>query len=339
MNLQFLTNNVQIKEQVASFIREWEGESSFFDSKTSGSTGTPKTIRIEKKHAEVSAQATINFLQLHASDNALLCLNPETIGGKMMIVRSWINCMNLYVEEPTANPLKNAVISFDFIAIAPIQLAVILQESPEKLRKIRCVIVGGGAISEATGQRLKQERITVFQTFGMTETISHIALRKVGYEEETAYTTLRTVTIKDVGGNLCIHAPLIGIRELITNDAVEVLNDHQFKWIGRTDFVINSGGIKIQIEELEKQLQQFIPQKLFVHPKKDEKLGEKIVLIVEGTEQDFLASKTFYTFLENRYHVPKEVGFIPNFILTPSHKINRIANFEQLDEHCFKQIL
>lgn len=339
MNLQFLTNNVQIKERVASFIHEWENDSLFFESKTSGSTGIPKIIRIEKKHAAASAKATVDFLKLQPSDNSLLCLNPETIGGKMMIVRSYINGMNLYVEEPTANPLKNTDIPFDFIAIAPIQLVAILQESPEKLRQIRCVIVGGGAIPEATEQLLKQEKITVLQTFGMTETISHIALRKVGYEQENYYTTLNAISIQDSNGNLCIHAPLIGISELITNDTVEVLNDHQFRWIGRTDFVINSGGVKIQVEELEKQLQQFISQKLFVHAKKDEKLGEKVVLIVEGPEQAILTSKVFYSFLENRYHIPKEVGFIPNFILTPSHKINRIANFGQLHEHCFKQIL
>lgn len=339
MNLQFLTNNEQIKLQVASFIREWEHEFSFFESKTSGSTGIPKIIRIEKKYAEASAQATINFLQLNADDNALLCLSTETIGGKMMIVRSLLNKMHLFIEEPTANPLKNIDILFDFIAVAPIQVVAILQESPEKLRKVRCVIVGGGVLSEATEQLLRQEKITVFQTFGMTETISHIALRKVGYEQEDFYTTLTDISVRDVNGNLCIHAPLIGIQELITNDAVEVLNDRQFKWIGRTDFVINSGGVKIQLEELEKQLQQFIPQKLFVHPKKDEKLGEKVVLIVEGAENDLLTSKAFYSFLENRYHIPKEIGFIPNFILTPSHKINRIANFEQLYEHGLKQIL
>lgn len=339
MNLQFLTNNEQIKRQVASFIREWEHESSFFESKTSGSTGTPKVIRIEKKYAEASAKATIRFLQLNTGARALLCLNPETIGGKMMIVRSLINNMHLSIEEPTANPLKNTDILFDFIAIAPIQLVAILQESPEKLRKVRHVIVGGGVISETTVQLLKKEKITVFQTFGMTETISHIALRKVGYEQEDFYTTLNDISVEHINGNLCIHAPLIGIQELITNDTVEVLNNHQFKWIGRTDFVINSGGVKIQVEELEKQLQQFIPQKLFVHSKKDEKLGEKVVLIVEGAEQGILTSKSFYSFLENRYHIPKEIGFVPNFILTPSHKINRIANFEQVHELSFKQIL
>lgn len=339
MSLQFITENEQIKEQVALFLEEWENNNSFFETKTSGSTGVPKTIQIDKKHAEASAKATIDFLKLKPSDNSLLCLNIHTIGGKMMVIRSIISSMNLYIEEPRSNPLKNTAITFDFIAIAPVQLATILEESPEQLKKIRCVIVGGGSISKQIELRLKQKEITVYQTFGMTETISHIALRKVGYEQEESYTTLNHISVSEKNNQLHIHAPRLGIRELRTTDSVEILNKHQFKWLGRTDFVINSGGIKIQIEELEKELQNQIPGKFFIHPKKDDKLGEKIVIITEGNEQQKLKSKSFYSFLKNKYHIPKEIAFLSNFILTPSHKINRIANFEQIDEHGFKQIL
>lgn len=336
MNLQFITRNEEIKEQVALFVKNWESDLLYFNTRTSGSTGTPKTIRIEKKHAVVSARATIDFLQLQPSDQALLCLSIHTIGGKMMVVRSILHSMDLYVSEPQANPLKNTNLQPDFIAIAPIQLTTILQETPERLKTIRNILIGGGVISEDVQQLLKQHQITVYQTFGMTETVSHIALRKAGFEQEDCYTTLDHVTVSEKNGRLCIHAPLIGIKELVTNDSAEILNDRQFKWLGRTDLVINSGGIKIQVEALERDLQEHIPGKFFIHAKKDSKFGEKVVLVIEGQEQEEYTRKGFYSFLENNYHIPKEIAFIRDFILTPSHKINRIATFDTILD--FKQI-
>lgn len=339
MKIQYPTNNEKIKGEVASFLNEWENDRSFFESNTSGSTGIPKRIQINKKNAESSAKATIQFLNISPSETALLCLNIQTIGGKMMVVRSIVNGMKLLVTEPSSNPLKTITETIDFIAIAPIQLMTILQENPEKLKPIRNVIVGGGIISEQAIKLLKKHRLTVFQTFGMTETISHIALRKVGYEQEEHYTTLNGIRVSEQKGRLIVRAPAIGVNELETNDEVEIINDRQFKWIGRSDFIINSGGIKIQIEPLERELQQEISEKFFVHPKKDGVLGEKVVIVVEGNESETLLRKEFYSFLKNKYHIPKEIAFIQKIILTPSDKINRIANFEQIDEHRFKQIL
>jgi O-succinylbenzoic acid--CoA ligase len=286
-----------------------------------------------------SAKSTIRFLDIHPSDTAFLCLSPTTIGGKMMLVRSSVNNMKLYITPPASNPLREIKVNIDFIAIAPIQLATILAETPEKLKTIRNIIVGGGIISENIVEELQKHQLTIFQTFGMTETISHIAMRKVGFVQEEYYTTLSPATISESKGNLCIHAPHLGIEELITNDAVEIINERQFKWLGRTDFVINSGGIKIQIEELENALQTHINQKFFIHKKTDSTLGEKVVLIIEGNESEKYTNKAFYSFIENHYHIPKEIAFIKRFILTPSDKINRIANFERLNEHGFKQIL
>lgn len=339
MNLHFLNENEQIRQEVALFLDKWGNDSAFFETQTSGSTGIPKTIKIDKKYAVESAKSTIRFLNIHPSDTALLCLSPSTIGGKMMIVRSSVNGMKLYVTQPTSNPLRELELRIDFIAIAPIQLTTILSETPEKLKKIRNIIVGGGIIPANTLKELNEQKITVFQTFGMTETISHIAMRKVGFEQEEFYTTLSPATVSEKQGQLCIHAPHIGIKELITNDSVEIINQHQFRWLGRTDFIINSGGIKIQIEELEKELQKCISHVFFVHKKNDSKLGEKVVLIIEGNEIEKYTKKDFYSFIENKYHIPKEIAFIENFILTASDKINRIANFELLNEHRFKQIL
>lgn len=339
MNLHFLKENEKIKKQVASFVEKWSDDSSFFETNTSGSTGIPKTIKINKKNAIESAKSTIRFLKITPSDTALLCLNSETIGGKMMIVRSIVNQMNLYIAPPSSNPIQEIEIDIDFIALAPIQLTTILNESADKLMKIRNIIVGGGIISEHTLEGLKAKKITVYQTFGMTETISHIAMRKVGFEQEEYYTTLLPATVSEKKNQLCIHAPHLGIEELITNDTVEIINKQQFKWLGRVDFTINSGGIKIQIEELERELQNQINNKFFIYKKDDVKLGEKVVLVIEGKEIEKYTKKDFYSFLKNKYHIPKEVAFIKKITLTESDKINRFANFERLNEHGFKQIL
>lgn len=337
MNIQLLTNNINLTSEVTQFINKWNDSTTYFTTKTSGSTGQPKEITIQKKHAIASAKATLLYLNLTTNDTALLCLNPETIGGKMMIVRSIVANMPLIIVEPSANPLKELEETVDFIALAPIQLDRILDETPEKLKKIRAIIVGGGIISNETLEKLKNEKITVFQTFGMTETISHIALRKVGFTTNEAYTTVENIEVSEADGQLVIHASSIGHSSLKCNDLVKVVNPHQFIWLGRSDFVINSGGVKIQIESLEKELKNVIKQNFFIHPKKDSALGEKVVLIIEGEENSSYTSKSFFHFLTNKYHIPKEIAFIPQFIRTKSDKINRIANFELINE--FKAVL
>lgn len=339
MKLEYITNNEKIKGQVAYFLEKLEDNSDFFFTTTSGSTGKPKTIKIDKGFAKNSAFATINFLKLKSSDSALLCLNIDTIGGKMMLVRSLVNNMTLYVEEPSSNPLRNCTQKIDFIALAPIQLNTILVESVEKLKSIQHIIIGGGIISNATINRLKDEKLTVYQTFGMTETISHIALRKVGYETDEYYTALDNIHISSVNNQLCIHAPGLGIQELVTNDLIELKNNKQFNWVGRADFVINSGGVKIQIEELEKELQEKISDRLFIFPRASEKFGQKVTLIIEGKEKSDYLSKKFYSFLKNSYHIPKEIVFAERFLLTPSDKIDRLATIETIKSGDFRQVL
>lgn len=339
MNLTFINKNEKNEQKVIRFIKEWENENTFFESKTSGSTGKPKVIQIEKKYAIASAKATLNFLQIKPTENALLCLDIDTIGGKMMVVRSLIQDLNLYITQPESNPLKNCPYPIDFIALAPIQLGTILNETPEKLQTIRTIIVGGGIILESIERRLKESKTTVYQTFGMTETISHIALRKVGYNGEEFYTALDHVTISEHENQLVLSAPNIGINQLITNDIILLKSANQFQWIGRNDNTINSGGIKIQIEKLEDELRKFITEQFFIHSIKDEILGEKIGLIIEGSHYPNYHQKTFYDFLKNKYHVPKVIAYLPKFILTPSHKIHRIANFEALNEFSFTKIL
>jgi len=332
VKVHFLEKDEELHQRLLIFSQQWNDDSTFFETLTSGSTGRPKIIRIEKRHAVASAWATIRFLKLKPLQNALLCLNIETIGGKMMWIRSVVNSLNLYVVSPQSNPLKNSDVPIDFVALAPIQLHTILQETPDKLSNISTIIVGGGEVSPATHSLLVKYGLTVFQTFGMSETVSHIALKKIGVENESCYTALDHVTISEVDGLLCVDAPTIGIDHLVSQDTVRLINPHQFVWLGRSDFVINSGGVKIQIESLERELQAHIKERFFVFPKKDDKLGEAVALIVLGKVQSCYCLKKFYCFLSHKYHTPKYIAFVDQFEWTKSGKINRIATFNSVQE-------
>lgn len=334
----FLTDNEDVKLKVVSFINEWENDLDFFVTNTSGSTGTPKKISIQKEHAIQSALSTCEALKLTSKHTAILCLNPTTIGGKMMIVRSMVLDMKLLVGELNSNPLVTCDEKIDFIALVPLQLKKMVEECPDKLRKISTIIVGGGSISAPLENSLKEAKITVYQTFGMTETISHIALKKVGFENSEYYTVLPSVEISAEENLLVIHAPKIGVFNLKTNDLVEIISPTQFKWLGRADFVINSGGIKIIPEVLEAQLSHLINVPFFVVGMDDETLGQRVVVIVEGFADPQLEQKSYYHSLE-KFHIPKEIYFLSNFNYTESGKINKIETLKLTNVEGFRKIL
>ena len=319
------------REDIESFFSEWGNDSSFFVANTSGSTGIPKTVHIEKSYARASAQATVHFLNLKAGDNALMSLNPNTIGGKMMLVRAIEHQLNLHCVKAQANPLKGNSTHYDFVSVAPIQLAAIIDETPEQLQFAKNIIVGGGVISDIYQQKLKALGKTVFQTFGMTETLSHVAMRKVGLETETEYQAMPNVTFsKDaITDTLIIHAPNIGHEALATNDVVELTSSTTFKWIGRADFTINTGGIKVQMETLESHLAQKMDVPFFIWHQPHDQLGQEIILIIEGDVKEEWLSKAFYSDLP-KYHAPKKIGAVEKIKRTASDKILRQATFEAI---------
>jgi len=333
----FLTHNAQIIDSVVSFINEWNNDLDFFVTQTSGSTGIPKEIKILKKHAIQSSLNTAEALSLKKGDRAFLCLNPETIGGKMMIVRAIVLDLQLIVGDICANPLGKCDTSIDFIAIVPLQLKEMIQQNSEKLHAIKNIIVGGGIISEQLERQLINSQLTVFQTFGMTETISHIALKKVGLNGSDSYEVLPTISISTKNSQLEIHAPSIGVDHLLTNDCIELIDPTHFTWLGRSDFVINSGGVKIHPEIIEKALSALISVPFFVTGIEDEKFGQKLILAIESEPDDRFNSKSFYSSLP-QYHIPKEIWFFPSFERTKSDKINRLLTLKQKHAARIEQI-
>ena len=321
MKIRFETNNTEIIEAVHSFIRDWQNHSTTIMVQTSGSTGAPKTIEIEKKYMIASARMTGDSLNLTTGQTALLCLSPSTIAGKMMIVRSIVLELELIVTDVVSKPLEILTEEVDFAAMVPFQV----EQSLSDLKLLKKLIIGGAPISELLWKRITESNIEAFQTFGMTETISHIAMRKIELPER-GYIPLNGVDISCENECLVIAAPHLGVQHLVTNDVVHINKDGSFNWLGRADFVINSGGIKIHPEQIEKQLSRIITQPFFSFGIEDDLLGQKHVLCIEG---EFQIDKDKMMFDLENYHVPKEVYFFDNFEYTTSGKINRIKTIER----------
>ena len=302
------------------FIEEWNNESEYVEVKTSGSTGEPKRMMVEKRRMLNSARITCDFLGLKPGDTALLCMSTDYIAGKMMIVRSIERGLKLISVPPSGHPLAQNF-KLDFSAMVPMQVYNSLQvpEEKERLMAIRHLIIGGGVIDDAMEAELRTFPNAVWSTYGMTETLSHIALRRIsGPEASEWYMPFPTVKLSTTDeGCLVIDAPEVCADTLITNDIVELKPDGRFRVLGRKDNVICSGGIKIQIEEVERELKPYARVPYIISKKKDEKFGEIVVLLTEGDTDEMKAICEEHL---PKYHRPKLYQHIDQIPLTETGK-------------------
>lgn len=311
----FIKEGYDFEKPVGDFLLDWFDSKSYIEMQTSGSTGTPKTVKVAKQAMVNSALATADFFDLKPSDKALLCLPVKYVAGKMMLIRAMVLGMNLEFVAPSSHPMKNNENDYDFVAMVPMQA----QNSIKELQKVKKLIVGGAKINQTLENDLIKLKTTqVFETYGMTETITHIAAKIIGAE---AFTVLPNVTISyDERKCLVIDAPKINDAVIITNDLVIILNENQFVFLGRIDNVINSGGIKIIPEQVEQKLDGKIERRFFIASKEDTELGEKVVLVVEG--EPFEINTTIFEVLD-KYERPKEIVFVTKFTETPNGKVVR----------------
>ena len=273
------------------FLAEWHNDSPTVLVHTSGSTGKPKPMLVEKRRMEASARITCGFLGLKSGDSALLCMSLDYIAGKMMVVRALSFGLRLIVVKPSGNPLGTVAEPVDFAAMVPMQVYNSLQvpEECKKLMAIKHLIIGGGAIDDALASELKTFPNAVWSTYGMTETLSHIALRRLnGPEASEWYTPFEGVSLSQTDeGCLVIDAPAVHDGPLVTNDIVEI-SDKGFRVLGRKDNVICSGGIKIQIEEVERLLRAHVSSPFMITKRADKKFGEQVVMLTESMDMDLM---------------------------------------------------
>ena len=335
-----LLPKTDFEQKTFSFVKEWFSDSKEVEVQTSGSTGAAKVLKVSKEKMLNSAEMTCNFLELKPGDTALLCLPLEYISGKMMVVRSLARGLTLNVVDPSLHPLEELKERIGFCAMTPLQV----ENSLNSISKIEKLIIGGAGVSESLKKKLHEvlssetnkegENATViYETYGMSETLSHIALKQLYPIEQDYFTLFEGIEIKlDSRRALVINAPKVSDELIQTNDLVELIGKDKFRFLGRTDNVINSGGAKIRPEELETLVKKKIPQEAVFVGVKDEFLGEKLILVIEGEESKEVISEVKEVSFEKKFHRPKEILFLKEIPRTPNGKISRPQLKKWLEE-------
>jgi o-succinylbenzoate---CoA ligase len=319
------------EEALFVFLENWLEESDTIQAQTSGSTGVPKKLELKKEQMKASAKLTNQFFDLQKEDTVLLCLSTNYIAGKMMIVRALVGHLHLIAIEPASDPSINKPVKF--AAMVPMQVETLLSstEGLSTMNYIDKLIIGGSATSALLEAKLQNVSTNCYATYGMTETVSHIALRKInGSDSSDEYRALEGVWFEqDERDCLVIHAPHLHAEPFITNDIVKLKNRNCFEWIGRFDNVINSGGVKLFPETIEKKISSLIAQRFYITSRKDEKLGEKVVLVIESEPFTELKKQQLDIQLNSnlgKFEKPREIIFNPRFEETSTGKVKRIVN-------------
>ena len=325
--------------RVLDFVRQWLTGTQEFVLHTSGSTGTPSTIALRRRQLEASARRTADFFDLGPSDRALVCLNCEYIGGMMMLVRGLERNLHLTIVEPHADPFAFVAdeANFDFSAFVPLQLqAVLAAGRAPRLNKMKAFLIGGAPADAALTQQLQPLQAAAWLTYGMTETCSHVALRRLnGPQATTSFRVLPGIAAgQDKRGCLTLRGDVTDDQLIITNDVVRLnAENHTFEWLGRADFIINSGGVKVPAEKVELVLDVALAEirasrRCFVAGQPDERLGQVVTAFIEGpplAQAQETALRSLLTERLGRYEQPRQLRYVPAFAATPNGKLDRAA--------------
>jgi O-succinylbenzoic acid--CoA ligase len=311
------------------FIQQWLSPSEFIEVSTSGSTGTPTIMTLEKRQFIESAEMTCNYFGLREGLNMLLCLSAEYIAGKMMVVRAFVSGANLFTVPPSGNPLEGIEQKIDFTAMVPLQVQNTIADPATSriFSYINNVIIGGAALSPKLQHELESFPNHIYSTFAMTETLSHIALKRLnGPGKKDLYELLNGITVaEDDRGCMVINAPHLSPNPIVTNDIIVKTDNKHFHWLGRFDNVINSGGVKIYPESIEEKLAPLFPSnRFFITSLPDDTLGQKVVMVIEDSSSvDAEKLNTEIEKLIGKFEVPKEYFTIAEFAETATGKIQR----------------
>lgn len=309
---------------VGDFLLDWLDENNNVKVKTSGSTGLPKMVSLSKQAMIESSIMTGDFFGLEPGDRALHCLPSRYIAGKMMLVRAMILGLEIDLVAPSSNPAYDDEIVYQFCAMIPLQL----KNSLHRLKHIETLIVGGASVQDSVANELTGLETRIFETYGMTETLSHIAVKRLNAssEADSHFQILRDIVIsKDDRDCLVIEAPKLSENKIVTNDIVELISQETFEIIGRYDNMINSGGVKIFPELVEKKLQGKIENRFFITSESDPDLGEKVVLVIE-CDTNAIDNAVFEDL--EKFEIPKAIYNLPKFIETETKKVQRQETYE-----------
>lgn len=318
------------EKEMGDFLLHWLDHNDHITATTSGSTGRVKPILLKKQNMVNSAIATGNYFGLEPGDKALLCLPVRYIAGKMMLIRAIILGLELEIVPPTTQLYIDPEIAYDFSAMLPIQLMNIIDD----VSNFKRIIIGGAPVPLSLLESIQSIKTPIYETYGMTETITHVAIKKLNcfknqeQKDNSHFELLPEVSIEqDDRGCLIIDAPHLSEERIITNDLVTLHSPTQFEWIGRIDNVINSGGLKLFPEQIERKISLYLKKPFFITATPDEKLGQAVSLIIEGESEQL--DKDIYKDL-SKHEIPKKVFTVPNFVTTKSGKLQRQKTLDLL---------
>ncbi|MDB9990018.1 AMP-binding protein [Flavobacteriales bacterium] len=318
-----------IDPEINKLLLFWKSDNENLTVLTSGSTGNPKKINISKKQMIVSSENTLQYFNINENSTFLNCLPVKYIGGKIMLIRAILSKGKIILCKPSVNPINelDIEIEIDFVALTPLQLNYLL-EKKHIFKKIKLAIIGGGLVSENLISKIQNLTTNCFQTYGMTETISHIAVRNLkNCTNKTPYKCLEDIKVRANKKNqLIINSKKLNIKNLVTNDKVKILSNEEFLFLNRTDTIINSGGLKINPEEVEnKILKSLGDNNFFVDKIKNDKFGEEIILIaLKKIELNLLIESI--KLLKDKKIQPKKIYIVDKFIFNDNQKIDKLKS-------------
>ena len=321
----WVKEGLDFEHAAGAFLLDWLDEKNVVLVKTSGSTGHPKTIQLNKESMVNSAMATAQYLGLEPGDSALHCLPSQYIAGKMMLVRALVLGLEIDLVIPTSQPVFDYNKHYRFCAMLPMQL----QSTLIHLQNIDILIVGGSPVSIDLITAIQDLKTKVFATYGMTETVTHIALKSLnkGIEKPFFETLPNVVISQDERDCLVIEAPRVTSEKILTNDIVKLHSATTFEWLGRFDNVINSGGLKLFPEQIEAQLKGKIKSHFFMASEADDTLGQRLILVVES--DDTSLDKFVFEGL-SKFEIPKNIYAVSKFVRTETGKIQRKKTLESI---------
>lgn len=321
------------EKDIGDFIMDWVSDLPMVTVQTSGTSGKPNKVKVTKKALVNSVLATGEFFNLKPGDRCLLCLPAAYIAGKMMLVRALVLGLDLYIVPPGSTPLAKGNKYYDFCAMVPVQV----KESLGQLSRIGTLIIGGAPLPKPLEKVLKKTNTAIYETFGMTETLSHIAVRPVNIPGKPVgqtdfFEALPGVKFEsDHRDCLVIHVPHLRKSPVVTNDIVKLISETRFKWLGRADYAINSGGIKLFPETIEAKISDAVGKRFFLAGEPDDKLGERLVLYVEGKVDKKKLSATLKSHQGLKpFEVPRKIREIPSFVETESGKVHRSKTLNKI---------
>lgn len=333
------------EERAKQLVAQWLDGAATFTLYTSGSTGPPKPITIQRSQLIASAQATARAFALPKGSRVLVCLHTGYVAGFMQIIRALVNEWPIWVVEPSSNPLTDLPETFacDFCSLVPMQLQALLHDpsTQPRVQSLGKILLGGAPLSVSQERVFRELAVPVFQGYGMTETVSHIALRQISPAASftTLYTAVPEVSLGvDERGCLSIRGKVTQGEVVQTNDLVQLLDDRRFEWLGRVDHVVNSGGIKLHLAQIDRVIEGFMEdqhlhRRFFSWYEPDERLGQRLILIIEGDPLEETIEEELVRRVENAlnpYAKPRGMYYIPTFVETPSQKIDRATTYLNL---------